>query len=108
MSISRSSTRIQFTLNESKEKEKIIAEFLDNCMNTNNTIKEILYNYIVSNSDTKLVKVTHSEVTQSKSKSVKVNESELVKNNTVSNSEPKLVEVSDLESNEIEELKKFM
>lgn len=108
MSISKDSVRIQFTLNRSKEKERQIAEFLDGFINPNNTIKEILLNYIVSNSEGKLVKVAHSEVTQSKSKLLEVSKSELLENNVVSNSEEKLVEVSDLERNELEELSKFI
>lgn len=108
MAISRNSVRVQFTLNRSKEKEKQIAEFLDTCMDANSTIKEIIYNYAVSNSDTKLLKVTHSEVTQSDVQLLKVSESELNSNNIVTQSEEKSVEVSDLEKNELEELSKFI
>jgi hypothetical protein len=61
MAISNNSVRVQFTLNITKEKEKLIADFLDGCINPNNVIKEILYNYIVSNSELKSLKVTQSE-----------------------------------------------
>lgn len=107
MAISKNSKRIQFTLNADKEKEKTIIDFLNSCVNPNNTIKEILYN-IVSNGDTKLLKVTHSEVTQSDKKLLEVSESELLSNNLVAQSEERSVEVSNLELNEMEELKKFI
>ncbi|KZL93581.1 hypothetical protein [Clostridium magnum] len=108
MAISNNSARVQFTLNKSKDKEKIIAKFLEEFINPNNAIKEILYNYIVSNSDTKLLKVTHSEVTQSDTKLLEVSKSELLDDNIVTQGEVKLPEVSDLEQNELEELSKFI
>lgn len=107
MAISKNSVRVQFTLNAEKEKEKAIIDFLNSCVNPNNTIKEILYN-IVSNSDVKLLKVTHSEITQSDERLLEVSESELLYDNIVTESNEKSVEVSDLELNEMEELKKFI
>lgn len=108
MAISKNSERVQFTLNKSKEKEKIIAEFLEECIDPNSIIKGILYNYIVSNSGTKLLKVVHSEVTQSDTKLLEVSKSELLDDNIVTQSEVKLPEVSNLEQNELEELSKFI
>lgn len=80
--ISKSSRRVQFTLNASKDKEKVIIDFLNTCMDENTSIKEILYAYIVGNSDAKLVKVTRSD--------------------------EKLLTLSNLEQNEIESLKQFL
>lgn len=111
MAISKNSVRVQFTLNKDKEKEKIIVDFLNTCINPNNSIKEMIYNYIVSNSDSKLPQVTYSEVTQSEEKLVKVSNSDDIMldiNNIVSNSEEKLLEASELEMNELEELNKFI
>jgi hypothetical protein len=102
MAISKNSARIQITLNTDKEREKVIVDFLNTCMNEKNTIKEILYNYIVSNSDSKLLTVTHSKVTQSDAQLLKVTHSEITQG------EEKLLEVSDLELNEMEELNKFI
>ncbi|QXE20469.1 hypothetical protein [Clostridium sp. 001] len=108
MAISKNSRRVQFTLNADKEKEKAIINFLDSSVNPNSTIKEILYS-VVSNSNSQLLKVTHSEITQSQSKPVEVSKSELLDNNVVTQSEEKLVEVSDeIGLNELEELKKFI
>jgi hypothetical protein len=111
--ISNNSVRVQFTLNTTKEKEKQIAEFLGGCINPNNTIKEIIYNYIVSNSELNLLKVTHSKVTESEYKSLKVTQSEQKANNEVTQSEGKLLKVSNseeklLETNELEDLSKFI
>jgi PKD repeat protein len=113
MAISNNSVRVQFTLNTTKEKEKQIADFLDDFINPNNLIKEILYNYIVSNSYSKSLKVTHSEVTQSHSKLLEVTQSEQKENNKVTQSEGKLLKVSNseeklLEVNELEDLSKFI
>jgi hypothetical protein len=108
MAISKNSTRVQFTLNKSKEKENQIVEFLEGYIDPNSMIKEILYNYIVSNSDTKLLKATHSQVTQSDAKLLGVSKSELLNDNVVTRSEEKSPQVSDLELNELEELKKFI
>lgn len=115
MAISKNSKRIQFTLNLDKEKEKQIAEFLDWCINPNNSIKEIIFNYIVTHCDAQLPQVTQSEVSQNYSKSLKVSNFD---NNIVSDSDDKLVEVSngeekshevtELELNELEELNKFI
>lgn len=99
MTISKNSIRIQFTLNSSKDKERKIIKFLDGCLNPNVAIKEIIFNYIVSQSDDKLVKVSN------------------IDNNIVSDSDNKLVEVSnceekhevsELEQNELDELSKFL
>jgi len=111
--ISNNSVRVQFTLNTTKEKEKQIAEFLGGCINPNNTIKEIIYNYIVSNSELNLLKVTHSKVTESEYKSLKVTQSEQKANEEVTQSEQKLLKVSNseeklLETNELEDLNKFI
>jgi hypothetical protein len=113
MAISNNSVRVQFTLNTTKEKEKQIADFLDDFINPNNVIKEILYNYIVSNSELKSLKVTHSEVTKSEQKLLKVTQSEQKANNEVTQSEGKLLKVSNseeklLETNELEDLNKFI
>lgn len=123
MAISKSSRRVQITFNTEKEKEKVVVDFLNACMNEKNTIKEILYNYIVSNSDSKLLTVTHSQSVQSDAKLLKVSVNNSLLNNEVTQSdsqllevthsevtqsEEKLLEVSDLEKNELEELKNFM
>ena len=83
MAISKNSVRVQFTLNLNKHKENQIAEFLNGCMDQNNSIKEIIYNYMVSNS-------------------------EYIDKNIVSNSDEKSHEASELEMNELEELSKFI
>ncbi|NFD31053.1 hypothetical protein EXN57_13235 [Clostridium botulinum] len=115
MAISKNSRRVQFTLNSSKEKEKEIIKFLDGCFNPNVAIKEIIFNYIVSNCESKLPQVTHLEVPQSYTKSLQVSN---FNDNIVSDSDCKLVEVSnrdkklhevnEIEKNEIEELNKFL
>ncbi|MCW6092925.1 hypothetical protein LAV60_07020 [Clostridium sporogenes] len=115
MAISKDSKRIQFTLNGSKEKEREIIEFLDGCFNPNVAIKEIIFNYIVSNCESKLPQVTHLEVPQSYTKSLQVSNfnDNIVsdgdcKSVEVSNCEEELHEVSEIEQNEIEELNKFL
>jgi len=107
MAISKESVRVQFTLNTSRKKEKLINEFLNDCINPNNSIKEIIYNYIVSNGGTKSPQVTQMEVTQSNSELPKVSNSDDINKNKVSNGEERLLEVSELEMNELEELNKF-
>ncbi|WP_251861021.1 hypothetical protein [Clostridium sp. Marseille-Q2269] len=108
MAISKNSRRVQFTLNESKEKEKQIIQFLDECLNPNSTIKEIIYNYIVSNCESGLPKVIKSEVTHCNDKSAKVAQSHDTFNEIVTHCEEKSHETSELESNELEELNKFL
>lgn len=115
MAISKDSKRIQFTLNESKEKERKIIEFLNDCFNPNVAIKEIIFNHIVSNCEYKLQQVPQSEVLQNYSKSLQVSnlDNNIVSNSDdklaeVSNGEEKLREVSKIEQNEIEELNKFL
>ncbi|WP_026883547.1 hypothetical protein [Clostridium akagii] len=111
MAISKDSVRIQFTLNITKEKEKQIADFLNECINQNNSIKEIIYNYIVSNSGVKSPRVTYIENTKSDEKILKVAQSDDIKldiNNKVTKSEGNLLEKSELEINELEELNKFI
>lgn len=108
MAISKNSTRVQFTLNTGKKKEEQIAKFLDSCINPNSTIKEIIYNYIVSNGGAKSPQVTHCEIIQSDTKLLTLSESEQNSNNMVTQSEEKSPEVSELELNEMEELKKFI
>lgn len=115
MAISKDSRRIQFTLNSSKDKERKIIKFLDGCLNPNVAIKEIIFNYIVTHCDTQLPQVTQSEVTENYSKSLQVSN---IDNNIVSDSDDKLVEVSnceekslevsELEKNEMDELSKFL
>lgn len=117
MPISKDSIRIQFTLNKRKEKEKLITEFLDGCIDSNAAIKEILFNYIVTHCDTKSMQVTKFEAPQSYAKSLQESNFD---NNIVNNSDNKLVEVSncenksqqedksELELNELDELKKFI
>lgn len=61
MAISKNSSRIQFTLNSNKPAEKIIVDFLDGCIDPNAKIKEILYNYIVTESYSPLLKVSNFE-----------------------------------------------
>lgn len=115
MAISKNSKRVQFTLNKDKAKEKQIVDFLDGCIDSNAAIKEILFNYIVTNCDTKSMQVTKSEVHQSYTKSLQESN---FNNNIVIDSDNKLVEVSncenksqqvsELEINELEELNKFI
>ncbi|EPY2274688.1 hypothetical protein ACFLKB_00660 [Clostridium sp. FAM 1755] len=108
MAISKDSKRIQFTLNGSKEKERKIIEFLNDCFNPNSTIKEIIYNYIVSNYGDKLQEVTQTNISQSSVKLPKVTQNKNINNDTVSNFDKKLHEVNEIEQNEIEELNKFL
>ncbi|NFC29163.1 hypothetical protein EXN55_12840 [Clostridium botulinum] len=115
MAISKNSRRIQFTLNTDKTKEKEIIKFLDGCLNPNVAIKEIIYNYIVSNCEYKLPQVTDSKVPQSYTTSLKVSDfdNSMVsdgddKSVEVSNCESELLEVSELEQNELDELSKFL
>lgn len=108
MAISKDSKRIQFTLNGSKEKEKEIIEFLNDCFNPNSTIKEIIYYYIVSNYGDKLQQVTQTNISQSSVKLPKVTQNDNSNNNIVSDYAKKSHEVSELESNELAELSKFL
>lgn len=108
MTISKDSKRIQFTLNGSKEKEREIIEFLNDCFNPNSTIKEIIYNYIVSNYGDKLQQVTQIYTSESSVKLPKVTQNKNINNDTVSNCNKKLHEVNEIEQNEIEELNKFL
>lgn len=108
MAISKNSTRVQFTLNLDKAKEKQIVEFLSGCMDPNSSIKEIIYNYILSNGGVKLPLVTQIEVSKCDAKLLTVSESESIDKNIVSNSDTKLLEVSELEMNELDELSKFI
>lgn len=105
-------------MNSEKEKEKVIIDFLDDCFNENNTIKEILYNFIVGNGDTKLVKVTHLsenksdeqllEVSKSNSLSVTSTQTDSENKEKVTKSEEKLLTLSNLEQNEIDSLSQFV
>jgi hypothetical protein len=108
MAISKNSRRIQFTLNNDKHMEKVIVDYLETCIDENSKIKEVLYNYIVSNSGIKSPQVTPIEVTKSDTKLLTVNKSDDSNKNIVSNSEEKLHEVSELEINELDELSKFI
>ncbi|MBU3126717.1 hypothetical protein [Clostridium tagluense] len=108
MAISKNSVRVQFTLNLDKPKENQIAEFLGGCMDPNSSIKEIIYNYIVSNGGIKLPLVMPMEVSECEAKLLTVNKSDGINENIVSNSEEKLHEVSELEINELNELSKFI
>lgn len=99
MAISKSSKRVQFTLNTRKEKENQIAEFLDGCIEPNSTIKEIIYDYIVSNSGVKspqVTQITQIKNTQSEEKPLKV-----------THFEEKPPEMDEIQLNEMEELSKF-
>ena len=107
MAISKNSVRVQFTLNTDKPKENQIVEFLDGCMDPNSSIKEIIYNYIVSNGGVKLPLVTPIEVSVCDAKLLTVSKSDDVNKNIVTQSDEKLREVSELETNELEELRKF-
>lgn len=111
MAISKNSIRIQFTLNTGKEKENQIVQFLNTCVNPSNSIKEIIYSYIVSNSGAKspqVIHITKNENVQSEEKSLTFSESEQSSNNIVTHSEEKLQKASELELNEMEELNKFV
>jgi len=108
MAISKNSVRVQFTLNTDKDKENQIIEFLNGCIDPNNSIKQIVYNYIVSNGDIKLPLVTRCEVSESDTKLLTVSKSDDIGKNIVSNGEIKLHEVSELEMNELDELSKFV
>jgi hypothetical protein len=113
MAISNNSVRVQFTLNTNKAKEKLIADFLDGSIDPRASIKEIIYNYIVSNSELNLLKVTHSKVTESEYKSLKVTQSEQKPNKQVTQSYSKLPKESNseekiLEANELEDLSRFI
>ena len=108
MAISKNSVRVQFTLNLDKPKENQIVEFLSGCMDPNSAIKEIIYNYIVSNGGVKLPLVTPIEVSVCDAKLLAVSESEYIDKNIASNSDTKLLEASELEMNELDELSKFV
>ncbi|MBZ9608608.1 hypothetical protein G9F73_012395 [Clostridium estertheticum] len=108
MAISKNSVRVQFTLNTEKEKENQIVEFLNGCIDPNNSIKQIIYNYIVSNGGVKLSLVTPIEVSVCDAKLLTVSKSDDINKNIVTQSNKKLHEVSELEKNELEELSKFI
>lgn len=108
MAISKSSIRHQFTLNTKKEKESIIANFLDTALNPNSTIKEILYNHIVSNYDTRLIKDSNYIVSEGNTKSLTMSKTNHEEDKKESNFETKSYELSEIELNEIEELSKFV
>jgi len=108
MAISKNSVRVQFTLNVDKAKENQIIEFLSGCIDPNNSIKQIIYNYIMSNSGSKSPLVTHYKVSESNAKLLTVSKNDDINKDIVSNSEVKLHEVSELEMNELDELSKFV
>ncbi|MPQ32413.1 hypothetical protein E4V42_13325 [Clostridium estertheticum] len=108
MAISKNSVRVQFTLNLDKPKEKQIVEFLDGCMDPNSSIKEIIYNYIVSNGGVKLPLVTPIKVSECDTKLLTVSKSDNTNKNIVTQSGEKSHKVSELEMNELEELSKFI
>ncbi|MBZ9615261.1 hypothetical protein [Clostridium estertheticum] len=108
MAISKNSMRIQFTLNIDKPKENQIVEFLSGCIDPNNSIKQIIYNYIVSNGGVKLPLVTPIKVSEGDAKLLKVSKSDDINKNIVTQRDEKSHEVSELEMNEIEELSKFV
>ncbi|MBU3185692.1 hypothetical protein [Clostridium estertheticum] len=108
MTISKNSVRVQFTLNLEKLKENQIVEFLDGCVDPNNSIKQIVYNYIVSNGGVKLPLVTPIKVSECDAKLLTVSKSEDINKNMVTQSDEKSHEVSELEMNELDELRKFI
>ncbi|MCB2305855.1 hypothetical protein LGL08_01310 [Clostridium estertheticum] len=108
MTISKNSVRVQFTLNLDKPKEKQIVEFLDGCIDPNNSIKQIVYNYIVSNGGVKLPLVTPIKVSECDAKLLTVSKSDNVNKYIVTQSDEKLHEVRELEMNELDELRKFI
>lgn len=81
MAISSSSRRIQLTLNEDKEKEKVVLDYLDSSFNETQEIKRILFEYIVNQTGVKVAKNSKSKkksskVTKGKSKRAKDNKSD--------------------------------
>ena len=82
-------------------KDKVILDYLEGSYNPREKIKEILYSVIVSNSDTKLLTVTHSERKNVTNKGSKSNSKLL----TVTHSDTKR---DTLKENEINQLKKFI
>lgn len=105
MAISSNSKRIQITLNEDKEKEKVVLDYLASSFNEVQEIKRILFEYVVNQSGANKVKETKSRKkvikdadskaklpknTKSKSKVIESNESEQ-KLLTSSNSGDKLI-----------------
>lgn len=103
MALSKNTVRIQITLNSSKEKDKVILDFLDGFYDPKDKIKEILYlvasNKIVSNDNQKLLTITNGDVKKT------------IKNST--DNEEKLLTYSNREQekiheNEMEQLKEFM
>ncbi|MBU3171320.1 hypothetical protein [Clostridium estertheticum] len=107
MAISKNSMRIQFTLNIDKPKENQIVEFLSGCIDPNNSIKQIIYNYIVSNGGVKLPLVAPIKVSECDTKLLMVSKNDNINKNIVTQSDEKSHEVSELEMNELEELRKF-
>ncbi|MCY6958899.1 hypothetical protein [Clostridium brassicae] len=110
MAISKDSTRVQFTLNSSKDKEREIIKFLNGCVDPKAAIKEIIFNYIVSNCEIQLPQISNIKIPQSYTKSPQVSNYSNSIDNKVSNSEDKLQQESEseLELNELEELNKFI
>ena len=66
-----SSKRLQLTLNAKKEREKVILDYLSKSFNPNATIKEILYNFISTQGNSKIVKDTQKEYKKRHLKRVK-------------------------------------
>lgn len=98
-----SSQRLQLTLNAKKEREKVILDYLSQSFNPNAAIKEILYNFIVTQNNSKVVKDTQIEVKKSNSKRVKgtQNNSKLL-NNKDTQSNTKILNNTQSHSNIVE------
>ena len=99
MALSKYTKRFQITLNESKDKDKVILDYLSDSYNPKDKIKELLYIAIVGNGDTKLLTITESDKPKTVKKDTK--------------SETKLLTVSDdkqkeVRQNELDQLKEFM
>lgn len=116
------------TLNAKKEREKVILDYLSKSFNPNATIKEILYNFISTQSNSRIVKDaqneykkrhskrvkdTQSECEQSNSKKVKDTQSEedtLLNLNVINDAElvNKFENKNPIKQNELDQLKEFM
>jgi hypothetical protein len=61
MAIGSNSKRIQLTFNEDKPNEAVVLEYLSKSFNEVQEIKRILFEYIVNQNDTKVVKSSRSK-----------------------------------------------
>lgn len=99
MSLSKYTKRFQITLNESKEKDRVILDYLDKSYNANDKIKELLYLAVMNQYNEKLLTITNNDEKKVIERGVESKEKLL----TISNDKQQKVK-----QNELDQLKEFM